>query len=652
MSWLFLFVAGLLEICFVIGLKYSLLYGRPWIYLLTSVALLSSTALLSVALKQIPTGTAYTVWTGIGAIGSIIAGAALFAEPVNTFRIVCAVLIIAGIGGLKASAHDTPALTPASTPAPQANTQQATLESETLLITPKDAISELVLVDPIPRTPLQFLKKLNSAGLKINYHIVANGGAENTKKGSFSSFGTVEGQLPAITLQADDFTFGIFIEPDKNNILCVQNDFSTKLLIEVITTDASSGTKNFWELIGEGKTANWHFRTNSEGIAHDAARVNMMSHPVVSKNEPLFGNTARCSGCHINGNLVMKELDSPHNDWLDPSQQDSSQLIRGEFKLASSKGFEDPGSAAALMFAEASSPAHLEACIRSSLIKSIKSAAKSPVNFQARSQKMQLRCLFAPLEMNLRSDSEEFKQRLQSDSSIEIPSQFFVDERLSGKQAPITVPLALYKAALKELGSSFAADETNGLTETAHAFLFPTRSFADETIIDSLLAKGVIDNNFVVSTLAIDWTTPIFSTDRLALLESLPDRFSNAGDLKEKVLALNSSSNPKLRDLQHNLNDKDIYAKMKNASKELLATCRANANKESYVVSWIKLAAQRRVEIQDAQTAQNPRGTILEGGLGSGGFRRIFPQYKNFIASPHKLKLNPASACAEDVRKP
>jgi quaternary ammonium compound-resistance protein SugE len=104
MPWVYLGLAGLLEIGWAVGLKYSEGFSRWLPSVLTLLAMLASLALLSAALRGIPLSTAYAVWTGIGAAGTAIAGILLFAEPVDATRLVSIGLIIAGIVGLKLAA--------------------------------------------------------------------------------------------------------------------------------------------------------------------------------------------------------------------------------------------------------------------------------------------------------------------------------------------------------------------------------------------------------------------------------------------------------------------------------------------------------------------------------------------------------------------
>jgi quaternary ammonium compound-resistance protein SugE len=101
MSWLVLLIAGLFETAWAIGLKYTEGFSRFWPSAATLAAMLVSVVLLGVAMKHLPVGTAYAVWTGIGAVGTVILGIALFGEPATAGRMACLGLIVAGIIGLK-----------------------------------------------------------------------------------------------------------------------------------------------------------------------------------------------------------------------------------------------------------------------------------------------------------------------------------------------------------------------------------------------------------------------------------------------------------------------------------------------------------------------------------------------------------------------
>ena len=101
MSWMMLVVAGLLEVVWAVGLKYTEGFTRLWPSVLTLAAMAASVGMLGLALRHLPLGTAYAVWTGIGTVGTAVVGMVLLGEPAGALRLVSIGLIIAGIAGLK-----------------------------------------------------------------------------------------------------------------------------------------------------------------------------------------------------------------------------------------------------------------------------------------------------------------------------------------------------------------------------------------------------------------------------------------------------------------------------------------------------------------------------------------------------------------------
>jgi quaternary ammonium compound-resistance protein SugE len=100
-AWIVLFVAGILEIGWAVGLKYTEGFTRLWPSVATVSAMALSMALLGLAVRTLPLGTAYAVWTGIGTVGTVFIGMWLFAEPASFVRLFCVFLIVGGIVGLK-----------------------------------------------------------------------------------------------------------------------------------------------------------------------------------------------------------------------------------------------------------------------------------------------------------------------------------------------------------------------------------------------------------------------------------------------------------------------------------------------------------------------------------------------------------------------
>ena len=101
MPWFHLIIAGLLEVAWAVGLKQTAGWTRLWPSIITVALMIASFHFLSLALRTLPIGTAYAIWTGIGAVGTALIGLFIFDEPRTTARLVCILLIVAGVVGLK-----------------------------------------------------------------------------------------------------------------------------------------------------------------------------------------------------------------------------------------------------------------------------------------------------------------------------------------------------------------------------------------------------------------------------------------------------------------------------------------------------------------------------------------------------------------------
>ena len=106
MAWIYLLVAAVFEIGWAVGLKYTDGFTRLWPSVLTIAAMVVSLGLLALAVRSIPVGTGYAVWTGIGAVGTAILGIILFREPVTAARIAFLLMILCGVAGLKFTAEE------------------------------------------------------------------------------------------------------------------------------------------------------------------------------------------------------------------------------------------------------------------------------------------------------------------------------------------------------------------------------------------------------------------------------------------------------------------------------------------------------------------------------------------------------------------
>lgn len=105
MAWTLLIIAGLLEVGWAVGLKYTDGFTKPVPSILTGLAIAGSMVLLSIAARTIPIGTAYAVWVGIGAFGTAVIGIVALGEPANALRIACLLLLVVSVIGLKLAAH-------------------------------------------------------------------------------------------------------------------------------------------------------------------------------------------------------------------------------------------------------------------------------------------------------------------------------------------------------------------------------------------------------------------------------------------------------------------------------------------------------------------------------------------------------------------
>jgi len=101
MPWIYLMIAGLLEVVWAIGLKYTEGFTRLWPSVITASAMVASIILLGMAVKSLPIGTAYAIWTGIGAVGAVILGIVLFGDSASPLRLACVGLVVLGMLGLK-----------------------------------------------------------------------------------------------------------------------------------------------------------------------------------------------------------------------------------------------------------------------------------------------------------------------------------------------------------------------------------------------------------------------------------------------------------------------------------------------------------------------------------------------------------------------
>jgi hypothetical protein len=223
----------------------------------------------------------------------------------------------------------------------------------------------------------------------------------------------------------------------------------------------------------------------------------------------------------------------------------------------------------------------------------------------ARSMQERLRPLFCPVEVNIESDSDPFDDRKPA---VRIPSGFFVDPRLG--TADISVTRQAYDAALRRLGSRVR--RTAGRADADHAWLTPVKAHSDIVAVDALIEQGIIDREFAADVLAVDFTDPTFAKARCDLLKLVPDS-AGPNFIGRFQDALRDASAPGAAQLLVNLTDpKRNAAFHEHEALAFVASCRARASDPTAVFDWLRLLAQRRVDVSASEISKHPIGHVLE----------------------------------------
>ncbi|MCI0338081.1 MAG: hypothetical protein L0226_10920 [Acidobacteria bacterium] len=462
-----------------------------------------------------------------------------------------------------------------------------------------DPLAKLLLSGgACPPNVFDLRARLLASGAKIKTAFVANRGFHNTAQGSFSIFELVSGRLSTFGIELADgeFFFGHFTARIGNKLIA--NQQPNGLMVELIAWDPVKKLFNFYELIGDGQRSQWFYRGDSLDIVTDVELLHRQPDP----NRPQFGRRLRCSGCHIAGGPIMKELTAPHNDWW----MSNRRLPFG----GSSPDAELTRILNGLVDAD-----ELAGAVKAGLAK-LGGSEKFQQAVKARPLQEQLRPLFCPVELNLESDPRPLDELA---TRITIPSAFFVHPLLA--QKIITINRADYGAALLGLKAAFP-EALPKRPDGDHGWLTPVKAFSDTMAIESLVKRGLIDQEFVGDVLAVDLTNPVFSTARCNLLRLLP---SNADADWQKTfrdsLKAAANNNPAAQELLNNLADLQRDARFhQTRAARLLDQCQTRLQNRDAVIKLFQLLAQRRAEAFDSEISKNPRGQILEPG-----FRVIFP---------------------------
>ena len=485
----------------------------------------------------------------------------------------------------------------------------------------QDAVARVLESQPsCPRDALEFRNLLKSAGARLEPTMVNFVGYHNPDPGAFFVFEIVSGTVrPAtggggrgtatpIAIERGDLVFGHFMTAATNRLVLNRSD----LVIELIAWDPVKQFFNFYEMTRETPSrAEWFYRGDSSDILDDIALMHRQPAP----SQPKFGERLRCSGCHVNGGLVQKELVAPHNDWWSRARP----LPLGGLK---------PDSSVAAIMAELVDAGELAKVVQATSQRLADSPGYRKA-LAARTMQERLRPLFCPVEVNIESDAPAFDDKKPT---VTIPSGFFADTRLASVE--ISVSRADYDAALRKLNSHLP--DSPPRADADHGWLTPVKAHSDKVAVDALVTQGVIDREFVADVLGVDVANPVFSKQRCGLLRLVP---KHAGENfgSEFLGNLRGASQPGAVELLSNLTDPQRTAAFhEDHARRFLANCQGRAAAPEHVLEWVRLLAQRREEVKASEISKNPRGQILEFPG-----RIVFPSVKP-EASPGRLALNTA----------
>jgi hypothetical protein len=475
----------------------------------------------------------------------------------------------------------------------------------------QDALARLLAVQgQCPLTALDFRNLVEGSGARVETTMVNFFGFDNPDPGGFFLFAIVSGPLAGVNLSIErgDLVFGHFLTAEDSRLVLATDG----LLVEAIAWDPAKHLFNFYELTsnsGMPSQTTWFYRGDSGLILDDIQFLCRQR----TADQPVFRAQLRCSGCHVNGGLIQKELASPHNDWWTKSRP----LPLGSFTPDATvmnifHGLADADALAKLVQAAprrlAASPEYQKA-------------------LRSRSMQEQLRPLFCAVEVNIESDPNPFDER---QPVVHIPSGFFADPRLGVKS--IEIPRENYNQAIERFRSHLPDPSIR--VDADHAWLTPVKANSDMVITTALKEIGEVDDELVTAVLAVDFTNPLFSAPRCGLLKLAPAEGGRDFLLRFDA-ALRASSDPAAKLLLENLTDPKRNAEFhRRQVSEYLNSCQERASKPEAATQWFGLLAQRRADVDEQELSRHPQGHILESG------RVVFP-----LASVPSGRLELTSDC-------
>lgn len=448
-----------------------------------------------------------------------------------------------------------------------------------------------------PRDVVALKDLLQARGLRVEPAMVANRGRHNPGLGSFSFFETVTGKVGTKEIPRGGFFFGHFTAASQGQLDLDQTAEAEKLLIELIVWDFTKLAYNFYELIGQASGgATWFYR----GDSFDAFLDNRALHLQADPKKPEFGQTMRCSACHVSGGPILKELAFPHNDWWTTKRPLPFQPHRPAPRLK--KWLNELISVERFAADVVQGQAQLE-------------SSRPLQEFKRKlSLREQLRPLFCTTEVNLVSGDVPLDAKAPE---WNVPASYWVGDFFGRKLSPLKVSQSRYQVVTAALEFNFP--ETNRV-DADHGWLAPVKGVSDYRQIESLIREKVITEEFAADVLMVDFRQPLFSAIRCGLLRLVPES-ANPQWQDDFLKSLSLSKLPGAAELATNFTDptksllthQGLVLQFRNSVQKSLEN-------DAFLKAEILRLNEQRRSVFKSEISKNPRGQILEPG-----FRVIFP---------------------------
>lgn len=483
-----------------------------------------------------------------------------------------------------------------------------------------DPLHQLLLeADPCPVDVFELRALITGRGGRLQAAMVANQGFNNPAGGNFSLFESVQGPVfdTADPVAEGEFFFGHFTGGDGDTLIA--NQFPEGLMIELIAWDRQKEMFNFYELIGNGEVGEWFYR----GDTQDVLRDNELLHLQPDPDSPQFGTRLRCSGCHMSGGPIMKELEAPHNDWW--SAERGIPLADWEI-----------GERLNEIFGVLIDAGEFASQVKAGMLRMEQSESLSKVNAEL-SLPQQLRPLFCTVEVNLESDGPTF---WRGATDIAVPAAFFADQRFVN--SPLIMGQVDYASAMSGFNPSFPG----GGIDADHAWLTPVKGYSDHLAIAALVRQRLIDVEFAADVLAVDFTRPVFSEQRCALLQLVPENDSGNWQRKfrDNLKAAAEESGDEILGLASEILLENMTDRQKTARahrivvNDYLSACARGFDDAGRRNELVRYLTQKRQEVSASEISTNALGQIFEFD-GFDGFKRIFPDVSG-APEPFSFKLD------------